>query len=551
MFGDIKKKTYICSIIKEINKAARMKYPIGIQTFSEIIEEGYVYIDKTALVHKLANTGKIYFLSRPRRFGKSLLMSTLKAYFEGKRELFRGLAMEQLETEWNEYPIFHIDFNGADFTQGNALEEKLEGYVRRWEAVYGKNPLYEELGNRFSHVIKAAHERTGRKVVVLIDEYDKPMLDVLDTDYTVLVDGKEVKLEDKYRNILKGFYSVFKSADADLRFVLLTGVTKFSQVSVFSGFNQPNDISMDPMYDALCGITKEELTFYFAEQIKELADKRGVSKEEMTLMLQHQYDGYHFSEGMTDIFNPFSLLNCLSKQKLGNFWFSTGTPTYLMRLLQHFNENINELVSKYYNPEEFVDYRADVEKPLPMIYQSGYLTIKDYDPIFNTYLLDFPNNEVRGGFLAALSSGYFKETSSMSWVRNVSLALLHGNTEEFMRHITSLLAGISYRFQRKNDTKECERYFQYTFYLIFQMIGIYNTYVEKETSEGRIDCIVECPEHVYIFEFKLNGSAEAALNQINDRGYATPYLTDKRPIHKVGINFSSEKGTVDGWKEEV
>lgn len=527
-----------------------MKYPIGIQTFERIITEGFVYVDKTALVYELANSGTIYFLSRPRRFGKSLLMSTLKAYFQGKKDLFRGLAMEHLETEWAEYPVFHIDFNGVDLTQDGALEEKLEGYVSEWESVYGKSTSYEKLGNRFSYVLKAAHAKTGRKAVVLIDEYDKPMLDVLDTDYIGKIDGKETRLEDKHRNILKGFYSVFKEADADLRFVLLTGVTKFSQVSIFSGFNQPKDISMDARYDALCGITKDEMTSYFTEPIKELAGINDVSEEEMIQRLKHQYDGYHFSEGMTDIFNPFSLLNCFDSLQIKNYWFSTGTPTYLMRLLQHFDENINELVSKYYDPSEFVDYRADVEKPLPMIYQSGYLTIKDYDPIFNTYLLDFPNNEVRGGFLTALSSGYFKEKASMTWVRAISLALMHGDIEDFMRHITALLAGISYRFQRKDDVMECERYFQYSFYLILQMIGVYNTYVEKETSEGRIDCIVECPEHVYIFEFKLNGSAEKALEQINDRGYATPYLTDKRTIHKVGVNFSSEKGTIDIWKEE-
>lgn len=527
-----------------------MKYPIGIQTFERVITEGFVYVDKTALVHKLAHDGTIYFLSRPRRFGKSLLVSTIKSYFQGKKELFRGLAVEQLETEWAEYPVFHIDFNGVDLTQDGSLEDKLEGYVSEWESIYGKDTPYEKLGNRFGGVIRAAHAKTGRKVVVLIDEYDKPMLDVLDTDYTGRIDGKEMSLEDKHRSILKGFYSVFKSADADLRFVLLTGVTKFSQVSVFSGFNQPKDISMDSRYDALCGITKDEMLSYFAEPIKELADKNGVSEEVMIERLKHQYDGYHFSDGMTDIFNPFSLLNCFDSMKIRNYWFSTGTPTYLMRLLQHFDENINELVSKNYPPEEFVDYRADTERPLPMIYQSGYLTIKDYDPIFNTYLLDFPNNEVRGGFLAALASGYFKEKSSISWVRDVSLALLRGDTRTFMRHITALLAGISYRFQRKDNTKECERYFQYSFYLILQMIGVYNTYVEKETSEGRIDCVVECPEHVYIFEFKLNGSAEKALEQIKDRGYATPYMTDKRHIHKVGVNFSSEKGTVEEWREE-
>mgnify|MGYP000776121629 FL=1 len=336
------------------------------------------------------------------------------------------------------------------------------------------------------------------------------------------------------------------------RQVLLTGVTKFSQVSVFSGFNQPDDISMDPAYDALCGITKEELVSCFAEPIREMAIQEGTNEETMIQRLKFQYDGYHFSRGMTDIFNPFSLLNCFKKKTISDYWFSTGTPTYLMRLLQHFDENINELVSKYYSPDEFVNYRADAEKPLPMIYQSGYLTIKAYNARRDKYRLDFSNHEVRSGFVSALSSGYFKDARNRQayWVDDASDALEAGDTGKFMRHITALLAGISYRFQRKDNAMECERHFQYTFYLILQMIGIYNTYIEKETSEGRIDCIVECPGHVYIFEFKLNGSAKKALEQINDRGYATPYLSDKRALHKVGINFSSEKGTVDDWKEE-
>lgn len=529
-----------------------MKYPIGIQTFSNIIQDGYVYVDKTALVHKMVSNGTVYFLSRPRRFGKSLLVSTLKAYFQGRKELFRGLAMEQLETEWNEYPVLHLSFASGNYLQGDELKNVLEAFVAEAEDLYGKSPYDTTLSGRFKYAIKAAHMKTGRKVVILIDEYDKPLLDVLDTNLTVETDGTKISLEDYNRQLLKNIYSVFKDADENLRFVLLTGVTKFSQVSVFSGFNQPNDISMDSRYDALCGITKDEMLSYFAEPIRELAEKRGVPEEEMIQTLKRQYDGYHFSEGMTDIFNPFSLLNCFDKQIIKDYWFSTGTPTYLMRLLEHFNENINELVKRYYSPKEFVDYRADVEKPLPMIYQSGYLTIKAYNARRNTFMLDFPNKEVQSGFTSTLVSGYFKSTKMQhtQWLNDVSDALETGDTKTFMRHITVMLASITYRFQRKDDAMECERYFQYTFYLILQMIGIYNTYVEKETSEGRIDCIVECPEHVYIFEFKLNGNAETALNQINDKGYATPYLTDKRTIHKVGVNFSSEKGTVDDWKEE-
>ncbi|MDY4174771.1 MAG: AAA family ATPase [Bacteroidales bacterium] len=537
-------------IFKGYCKYVRMKYPIGIQTFERIITEGFVYVDKTALVHKLVQNGTVYFLSRPRRFGKSLLVSTLKSYFLGKRELFRGLAMERMESEWAVHPVFHLSFSSGSFMQGDELKNVLETFVADAEKEYGKSDTATTLSMRFLKVIEAARKKTGHKVVVLIDEYDKPLLDVLDSDLSVEINGQKISLEDYNHGLLKEIYSVFKDADENLRFVLLTGVTKFSPVSVFSGFNQPKDISMDARYDALCGITEEELTSYFAEPIKELAGRNGVSEKEMLGQLKRQYDGYHFSEGMTDIFNPFSLLNCFDSKKIRDYWFSTGTPTYLMRLLQHSDENINELVSKYYTAGEFIDYRADTETPLPMIYQSGYLTIKDYDPTFGTYLLDFPNNEVRGGFLTALSSGYFKAKMNISWVRIVNIALAQGDTEGFMRNVTSLLANVSYRFQRKSDAMECERYFQYTFYLILQMIGIYNTCIEKETSEGHIDCIIECPKHVYVFEFKLNGSAENAMKQINERGYATPYLTDARHVHKVGVNFSSAKGTIDNWQEE-
>ena len=338
-----------------------MKYPIGIQSFERIIEDGYVYVDKTHLVYDLTHSGGIYFLSRPRRFGKSLLVSTLENYYLGRKELFKGLAMEK---------VFHVDFNGGNFKNAGELEKKINFIISEWEKQYGLTGHAEELGlgDRFTEVLCAAHEQTGRRAVVLIDEYDKPMLDVLDTDVT---------LEDRHRNVLKAFYSVFKAADKHLQFVLLTGVTKFSQVSVFSGFNQPKDISMDARYETLCGITQEELDRYFTEQMAEMAATNQCTPEEMRQTLKLQYDGYHFSKKMTDVYNPFSLLNALDSMDIRNYWFSSGTPTYLIRLLAHFKENMNELTGKYYPPEEFIDYKADVERPLPMIYQSGYLTIKD------------------------------------------------------------------------------------------------------------------------------------------------------------------------------
>ena len=525
-----------------------MKYPIGIQDFAKIIEDGYVYVDKTDLVYKLVNEGHIYFLSRPRRFGKSLLVSTLKYYFLGKKELFKGLAIDSMEKEWKEYPVFHLDFNGINFTQSGALEETICAFLEEAEKKYGIETSKKQYGLRFMEILKTAHETTGRRAVVLIDEYDKPLLDVMNTGYKGLQNGQELPLEEIHRNILKGFYSIFKLADKDLQFVLLTGVTKFSQVSVFSGFNQPKDISYDGRYDALCGITKDELLSVFKEQIKELGEANGMTEDETIEKLKRKYDGYHFSKQLNDVFNPFSILNCLDSMDFQNYWFSTGTPTYLVRLLSDCRENINELAGKYYPAAEFVDYKATAQKPLPMIYQSGYFTIKGYNNRRDTYLLDFPNEEVRSGMVAVLSADYFGDSSSPStWINDVSDSLEAGDLDTFKLQLTSFLSNISYRFQRKQDEKECERYFQYTFYLIMQMLGRYNTYVEKETSQGRIDCVLECPEYVYIFEFKLNATAEVALKQIEEKGYALPYATDSRKLFKVGISFSSETGTVNDF----
>ena len=526
-----------------------MKYPIGVQDFEGLIKDGYVYVDKTDLVYRLVNDGKIYFLSRPRRFGKSLLVSTLKHYFLGHRELFKGLAIDGLETEWNEYPVFHLSFGGVNFSNSSAIDESLSMFIENAEKEYGIEERFKDYGIRFAAVLKAAHEKTGRRCVVLIDEYDKPLLDVMDTELRVTdSDGNSLRLEEYNRNVLKGFYSVFKDADPDLKFVLLTGVTKFSQVSVFSGFNQPDDISMDSRYEALCGITLEEMLEVFHEPIQELAKKYKTDYDGMVEMLRKRYDGYHFSSEMTGVFNPFSLLNCFDKLEMRNYWFATGTPTYLMRLLSHSDKNINELVGKYYEESQFIDYKADVERPLPMIYQSGYLTVKEYDIDTRYYLLDFPNEEVRSGFIDMLASSYFSSGEMVSsWIFNVNRDLRGGKIEEFMRKMTSLLSSVTYRFQRKQDAFECERYFQYTFYLIMQMIGHYNTMVEKETSEGRIDCVVECPNYVYVMEFKMDGSAQSALEQIRERGYTKPYLADKRKVFSIGVNFSSEKGTIEEY----
>lgn len=526
-----------------------MKYPIGIQSFDEIILDGYVYVDKTQQIYNLVHTGTIYFLSRPRRFGKSLLVSTLKNYFLGRKELFKGLAIERLETEWAEYPVFHIDFNGDDFTMAGTLEKKISGMIESWEQIYGKKPVDASLGERFAYVLQQAHERYGRGAVVLIDEYDKPILDVLDTGYSSLVDGERMLLEDRHRNILKAFYSVFKAADEHLKFVLLTGVTKFSQVSVFNGFNQPADISMDIRYETLCGITKEELYHYFAEPIKLLAHRYKCSEEDMKLRLKRQYDGYHFSDLLTDIYNPFSLLNAFASLRIDDYWFRSGTPSYLVRLLSHTKENLNELTGRYYLPQQFVDYKADVEKPLPMIYQSGYLTIKDYNMQRNTFLLDFPNEEVKSGFITVLAADYLKSHTDVSnWTLDAVDALQAGNVEQFRKLLTSFLADIPYSMRRKEDERERERYFHYTFYLLMRMISIYTLYTEKQQSEGRVDCIIETPDYIYIFEFKLDGTASEALRQIEEKGYVRPYEADPRKLYKIGVSFSSTTGTVEDWE---
>ena len=523
-----------------------MKYPIGIQSFEQIIREGYVYVDKTDLVYRMVTEGKIYFLSRPRRFGKSLLVSTLENYFQGRQELFKGLAMERLETEWKQYPVFHIDFNGGNFEKDGELERRIDGYIADWELRYGSHPNKRTMGERFAYVLQQAHEQTGQRAVVLIDEYDKPLLDVLDTEAYGLLNGERTRLEDIHRGILKAFYSVFKLADADLQFVLLTGVTKFSQVSVFSGFNQPKDISLDARYEALCGITEEEVSRYFSEPVRDLAEAEGVTEEEMRELIRHQYDGYHFGPRLTDIYNPFSLLNCFDSQQLDNYWFKTGTPTYLVRLLHRTQEHVNEMVGRYYATGDFVDYKATAERPLPMFYQSGYLTIKAYDRRSRSFLLDFPNNEVKAGFLALVAADYLKPADSQteSWLANVSRSLYAGDVSSFRRQLTALLSSTTYRMRNRQDEVELERYFQYTFFLVMKMIGTCFVEIEKETSQGRIDCVVETPGYVYILEFKRDGSASSALRQIEEKGYALPYAADPRRLFRIGVNFSSKTGTV-------
>ena len=513
-----------------------MKYPIGRQTFSTLIEGGYVYVDKTDLVYNLAQKD-ICFLCRPRRFGKSLLISTLESYFKGEKELFKGLKIEELEKEWKQYPVFRIDFANGDYSKPETLDNVLNGHLELWEEEYGRLLDTPERGMRFQNVLKMAHEKTGRKCVVLIDEYDKPLLDVLMEPQ-----------ENENRKILKDFYGTFKVADEHLRFVFLTGVTKFSQVSVFSGFNQPEDISMKSEFDALCGITKDELVSYFDDEIAVMAKKYGCTKDEMYMLLKKQYDGYHFSEGMTDIFNPYSVLNALNDKKLDDYWFATGTPTYLIKLINRHKTNIKDIVSKSYAKKYFMDYKADTEDPLAMIYQSGYLTIKGYDSEDFTYALDFPNNEVRNGFIDLLANDYFHHNGeTFSCVLSLNKMLKQCRLDDMRDALTGFFANIPYNANYQERAWSYESHYHYTMYLIFTLLSCYTVLTEKANSRGRADMVVETADYVYIFEFKLDGTAAEALKQIDDKGYAEPYAADSRKLFKVGVVFSSERRNITEW----
>lgn len=515
------------------------KYPIGIQSFEVLREEDFIYVDKTDMIYYLAQQ-HICFLCRPRRFGKSLTISTLEAYFLGKRQLFNGLKIDQLEHDWKTYPVFHIDFNGVDFSQPMALENTLQSYVSRWEDQYQISAdANQSIGLRLASVIRIAHEKSGLRCVVLVDEYDKPILDVLESDK-----------EDLNRNILKGFYSAFKSADADLRFVLLTGVTKFSQVSVFSGFNQPYDISMNPDYDALCGITDTEMDMYFTDSIAELARNSNVTEEQMRNALKTFYDGYHFSGSMLGLYNPFSVLNAFANNSLRSYWFSSGTPSYLLKLLRGKLVDMQTLLDKDYTPEYFIDYRACVEDPLAMLYQSGYLTIKEarfQDDFTKRYRLDYPNVEVKRGFVTLLANSYFSSNEEAGSVCERMVGCLRNASLDELHDIMNVyLADIDYEMR-----KDKEYHFQYTFYLIFSLLSAYHVKVEQHNSQGRADLVVETKDYVYIFEFKLDGTASEALQQIEDRKYALPYEKSGKRIYLIGASFGKKSGVIDDWQVKV
>ena len=517
------------------------KLPVGIQSFEQIVQDKYLLIDKTEYIYKLVHTGKPYFLSRPRRFGKSLLLSTMKAYWEGKRELFRGLAIERLEQDdpeaWQTYPVLYFDFNGNDYQGKGSLENALNAQLMSWEKQYHTlTDTNLSLGDRFKRVLRAASEQTGKRCVVLVDEYDKPLLETM---------GNRDLVEHN-KAVFKGFFSALKSEDAYIRFIFITGVTKFSKVSIFSDLNQLEDISFDDDYSGLCGITEEEMLAGFKPEIERMANERSITLEECIGKLRSTYDGYHFSAEGVGVYNPYSLLCALKKRRFGYFWFETGTPAFLVHRLKEMDFDVRQFSEKTIESTETIlsDYRADNPDPVPLLYQTGYLTVTDYDEN-GIYTLGFPNSEVRLAFLQSLMPEYVRECGSGSGKDVLALRrhVENGDTEAIMNVFKALFASIVYT---ANDTP-FEHYFQTVFHITFTLLGQY-VECEQHTYTGRIDCILRTKQFIYIFEFKRDESADAALKQIEDMHYAEPYAADSRKLYKIGVNFSSETRQMTEWK---
>ena len=510
------------------------KYPIGLQNFKGLREDGYVYVDKTALIHKMVTSGKYYFLSRPRRFGKSLLVSTLEAYFLGKKELFKGLAMERLEKDWKVYPVFHIDLNTGLYTNPEGLVSIIDGHLRYFEKNYDIKPNDLSLSDRFKALIRNAYEQTGQKVVILVDEYDKPLLEAI---------GDE-PLQNDYRKTLKSVYGVAKTMDEYIQMAFFTGVTKFSKVSVFSDLNNLKDITLNPKYAEICGITEKEIHEYFEEEVAQMAEAKHMTKEECYARLKENYDGYHFSKESVGMYNPFSLLNALCDQSFEDYWFETGTPTFLVETLKRNNYNLEDMTREEASADLLGSLDSIDTNPLPLLYQSGYLTIKDYNPRFDTYILGFPNGEVERGFTRFLFRYYapIRADQSASFINNFTIEVESGQPEKFMPRLEAMFASQDYQV-----VGNAELYFHNVTSLVFKMLGFY-TDVERHTTDGRMDMLVQTQDYIYIFEFKIDKSADEALAQIEEKQYAKPFETDSRKLYKIGVNFSSATRRMDGWK---
>ena len=515
-------------------------YPIGMQTFSEIREEDFLYVDKTEYIYRMTHTsGKYFFLSRPRRFGKSLLVSTMQSYFEGKKELFKGLAIDKLEKEWTEYPVLHFDMSGGKHMEPEQLELYLGYILEDQEKEWGINEPRIGANNRLIDLINTAYEKSGKQVVVLIDEYDAPMLDV----------AHEKEQLDVLRNIMRNFFSPLKYSEAKLRFVFLTGITKFSQVSIFSELNNITNVSMDDEYAGICGITKEELLENMSDDIDMLADALGYSREMMIAKLKENYDGYHFSKKSPDVFNPYSLLNCFSKKELGAFWFSSGTPTYLINMLRQFGVLPTEIAPTEAVSSSFNAPTENMKTITPLLYQSGYVTIKEYDPETRIYTLDIPNKEIKVGLFDNLLPNYVDGVSAERGnVAIAKMALLIGkrNMDGALHLLQDFLGTVPYC-----NVTNYEGHYQQMLYIIFTLLTNYLVDVEVHTPRGRVDIVLLTKTDLYVVELKLNKSAQAAMQQINLKNYRQRFALCGLPITKVGINFDSTQGTIEDWVIEA
>ena len=526
--------------------------PIGIQSFKGLREDGYLYVDKTEVIYRLVTEAKVYFLSRPRRFGKSLLCSTLKAYFEGDRELFKGLAIEKLETEWQAYPVLYFDFNGEKYGSIDNLELMLSRHLMQWEEVYGCKYPDETVSGRFYNLVVSIHEQTGKRVVVIVDEYDKPLLEVIDEPFNA-----------RCRAIYKSFFGNLKRMDEHLKFVFITGVTKFSKVSIFSDLNQLRDISLEPDYETICGISADELSANFTERVQNMADYNNVSRDECFALLKKNYDGYHFSRRMTDMYNPFSILRALASREFDFYWFSTGTPTFLVkRLTSVKNEFDFKRLTKGVSTSigEITDYRPENTNIIPLLYQSGYLTIKAYNARRGSFTLAYPNEEVKYGMLNSLASEITPNSNPKDLLNDMQDALDAKDVDSMMLVLKSVYASLPYIkpvYREDMDeedrqdvlNKYIERDFQNVIYIFFLLMG-QPTYSEVQNNLGRADCIVETDKYVYLFEFKVESSADEALAQIKAHEYATRYAADRREVICVGVNFGRRKRNITEWKVE-
>ena len=513
------------------------KCPLGIQTFSVVREGDYIYIDKTDMVYRMTQSFKYVFLNRPRRFGKSLLASTLHSYFAGKKELFKGLAIERLETEWAEHPVLHFDMSTAKHMDKETLEQELSGKLSDYEKIYGKSdPGKTKLNQRLECLIVHAYEKTGRQVVVLIDEYDAPLLDVVHED----------KQLPQLRQVMRNFYSPLKACDPYLRFVFLTGITKFSQMSIFSELNNLKNISMMPEYAGICGITEEELTAQLADYVEAIAESQGKTHEEALQQLKQNYDGYHFCWPSPDIFNPFSLLNALSDKRVDSYWFASGTPTYLIEMMRKFGVAPSQIGRTRAMASAFDAPTERMTSLTPLLYQSGYTTIKDYNPISGLYTLDIPNKEIRIGLMESLLPNYVQSAANegLTAIADMYMALLEGDLDGMLRQLQQFLLTVPYC-----DNTNYEGHYQQMLYVIFSLLGRYVD-VEVRTATGRVDMVMQAFGKLYLLELKLNRSAAAAMQQINLNDYPARFSQCGLPIVKVGINFDTATRTVSDWAIE-